>query len=88
MTDKKLFKLIEQLSHDDASIRRLAAEELALADERAIYPLIKALKDDSPGVQDASIRSLISIGGEVTAYMVTPLLREDTPLSEMLQLLY
>lgn len=79
MTDKRLFKLIEQLSHDDASIRRLAAEELALADERAIYPLIRALRDVSPGVQDASIRSLISIGGEVTAYMVTPLLREDTP---------
>ncbi len=79
MTDKRLFLLVKQLNHDDASIRRLAAEELALADERAIYPLIKALKDDSPGVQDASIQSLISIGGEVTAYMVTPLLRNEIP---------
>lgn len=79
MTYKRLFKLIKQLSHNDASVRRLAAEGLALADERAIYPLIRALRDDNPGVQDASIQSLISIGGEVTAYMVTPLLRDEIP---------
>lgn len=80
MTDNRLFKLINQLNHEDASLRRLAAEELAKADERAIYPLIKALRDESPGVQDAAIQSLISIGGEVTAYMVTPLLRDENPL--------
>lgn len=79
MTDKRLFRLIKDLNDADASRRRLAAEELALADERAIYPLIKALRDDSPGVQDASIRSLISIGGDVTAYMVAPLLRDESP---------
>lgn len=80
MTDKRLFRLIKDLNNADASKRRLAAEELASADERAIYPLIKALRDDSPGVQDASIRSLISIGGDVTAYMVLPLLRDESPL--------
>jgi len=80
MTGRVLTGLIKDLNHPDASRRRLAAERLARADERAIYPLIKALRDESPGVQDASIQSLISIGGEVTAYMITPLLREDSPL--------
>lgn len=79
MTDKRLFKLTRELNHKDASTRRLAAEKLASADERAIYPLIKALRDESPGVQDAAIQSLISIGGEVTAYMVIPLLKDETP---------
>lgn len=46
-------------------------------DERALYPLIKALKDENTGVQDAAMQSLIAIGSEVTAYMVIPLLRED-----------
>lgn len=79
MTDKRLFRLIKDLNNDDASKRRLSAEELAFADERAIYHLIKALQDDNPGVQDAAIRSLISIGGDVTAYMVVPLLRDESP---------
>ncbi|HEX7520143.1 MAG TPA: HEAT repeat domain-containing protein, partial [Candidatus Deferrimicrobium sp.] len=39
--------------------------------------LIKALRDSHPGVQDAAMHSLISIGGEVAAWMVLPLLRED-----------
>ena len=92
-------------------------ESLSAADERAIYPLIKMLRDVNPGVQDAAMRSLISIGvdrpdfnyspaekggipetvkeevtypgrgkylpslqGEVVAYMVLPLLREDSYL--------
>ncbi|MFN3479063.1 MAG: HEAT repeat domain-containing protein [Thermodesulfovibrionales bacterium] len=79
MTDKRLLRLIKELNHEDASRRRLAAEELASADERALYPLINALRDDNPGVQDASIRSLISIGGDVTAYMMVPLLRDENP---------
>ncbi len=79
MTDRKLFKLIKELGHKDASRRRLAAEQLAAGDERAVYPLIKALYDENPGVQDASIQSLIAVGGEVTAYMVTPLLRDGNP---------
>lgn len=79
MTDKRLFRLIKDLNSEDASRRRLAVEELAAADERAIFPLIRALRDENPGVQDASIRSLISIGGDVTAYMVCPLLRDESP---------
>ena len=74
---KRLVRLIRDLSHHNASKRRSAAEALAKSDERAIYPLIKALKDENAGVQDAAMRSLISLGGEVTAYMVLPLLRED-----------
>ncbi len=77
---KSIVKLIQKLTDKDPSIRRRSAEELAEGDERAIYPLIKALSDENGGVQDASMRSLISIGGEVTAYMLLPLLREGSYL--------
>jgi HEAT repeat protein len=72
-----LNKYVKDLSNSDDSIRRHAAQELAEADERAIFPLIKALRDDNYGVQDAAMHSLISIGGEVVAHMVVPLLRKD-----------
>ncbi|MBF0328286.1 MAG: HEAT repeat domain-containing protein [Nitrospirae bacterium] len=77
---KNIKKLIQKLSNADPSVRRFAAEELSEADERAIYPLIKCLNDDNAGVQDAAMRSLIFIGGEATAYMVLPLMRENTLL--------
>ena len=73
---KRLKTLIRDLSHADPSKRYAAAEALSCGDERALYPLIKALRDENSGVQDAAMRSLISLGGEVTAYMVIPLLRE------------
>lgn len=77
---KNIKKIIQNLGSDDPSVRRRAAEELGAADERAIYPLVKALNDENAGVQDAAMRALISIGGEVTAYMVLPLLRSNTLL--------
>lgn len=67
----------KNLASPDAGKRRSAVEALSLGDERAIYPLIKALRDSHPGVQDAAMHSLVSIGGEVAAWMVLPLLRED-----------
>lgn len=72
--------LVRKLSDKDPSVRRRAAEDLAEGDERAIYPLIKALSDENAGVQDAAMRSIISIGGETSAYMVLPLLRESSYL--------
>ncbi|MDX9714381.1 MAG: HEAT repeat domain-containing protein [Dissulfurispiraceae bacterium] len=75
---KQIKNLLKKLSHKDPAIRRSAAEDLSQGDERAVYPLIKALNDPNAGVQDAAMRSLISIGGETTAYMVLPLLREGT----------
>ncbi len=74
----KLNKHLRNINDEDASVRRSAAEGLSEGDERAIYPLIKALRDDNYGVQDAAMRSLIEIKGECTAYMVLPLLREDS----------
>lgn len=70
-------EILKDLEASDPARRRGAAETLAGGDERAIYPLIKALRDENPGVQDAAMRSLVAIGGEVTAYMVLPMLRED-----------
>jgi len=68
---------IGDLRHPDPERRRRAAEVLGAADERAVYPLIGALRDVSPAVQDAARRSLAAIGGEATAWMVLPLLREE-----------
>ncbi|MBI5639181.1 MAG: HEAT repeat domain-containing protein [Nitrospirae bacterium] len=77
---KNVLKLIKDLSHHDSAKRRGAAENLSGTDERAVYPLIRAMRDESAGVQDAAMRSLINLGGEITAYMVLPLLREDSYL--------
>ncbi len=70
-------RIRKNLASPDAGKRRSAVEALSHGDERAIYPLIKALRDPHPGVQDAAMHSLVSIGGEVAAWMVLPLLRED-----------
>ena len=80
MNSRKLSRLLHDLVDGDATRRRAAADSLAEADERAVYPLIRALRDESPGVQDAAMRSLSGIGGETTAYMTLPLLREDACL--------
>lgn len=77
---KNIRKVIEKLSSPDPSVRRMAAEALSEGDERAIYPLIKALHDENAGVQDAAMRSLIAIGTEEVAYMTIPLLRENALL--------
>jgi HEAT repeat protein len=80
LKSKTITKYVRDLSDLDVSKRRAAAEALAEADERAVYPLLNALKDDNPGVQDAAMRALTAMGGEVVAYMVLPLLREDSYL--------
>jgi HEAT repeat protein len=75
-----LNKLLRNIKSDDASERRSAAVYLAEGDDRAIYPLIKALKDDNLGVQDAAMHSLMEMKRESTVYMVLPLLRENALL--------
>lgn len=77
---ENLEKYLEDLASEDPAHRRAAAEALCAGDERSIYPLIRALRDENTGVQDAAMRSLGAIGGEVTAYMVLPLLREEALL--------
>ncbi|RJQ45437.1 MAG: hypothetical protein C4538_08390 [Nitrospiraceae bacterium] len=72
-----LERLIKELTHSDPSGRRCAAEALSEGDERAVFPLLKALHDSNLGVQDAAIKSLMRMKNETTAYMVIPLLRED-----------
>lgn len=77
MTNEELAAILQKVTDPDPSERRMAAESLSEADERAIYPLIKALRDENTGVQDAAMRSIVTIGGEVSAYMTLPLLRES-----------
>jgi len=86
---KNIKKFVFKLLNDpDSSQRRSAAEELAFADERAVYPLIKALRDESTAVQESATQALITLGnsddskflvniGEFVTYMVIPLLREE-----------
>jgi HEAT repeat protein len=78
MHTNRLKKLLSNLNDTDALKRRSAAESLAAGDERAVYPLIKALRDENFGVQDAAMRSLMEIRTESTVYMLLPLLREDS----------
>ena len=83
LTAQKMRELARDLEHADPLRRRTAAEMLAVGDERVLLPLIKALRDENQGVQDAAMRSLISIGGEATAYMVLPLLRDEVAIRNM-----
>ena len=83
MHKKRLQSLLKKLGSPEPSTRRHAAEALSDSDERAVYPLIKALRDESPGVQEAAMHSLVEIGGEVTAYMVQPLLRDEPSIRNM-----
>ncbi|MDA8387853.1 MAG: HEAT repeat domain-containing protein [Nitrospiraceae bacterium] len=83
MTSQKVKELLRDLENADSSKRRVAAEHLSAGDERVVLPLIKALRDENQGVQDAAMRSLISIGGEATAYMVLPLLRDEVVIRNM-----
>jgi HEAT repeat protein len=78
MNTNRLNKLLRDLNCDDSSKKRSAAEAMTEGDDRVIYPLIKALRDENFGVQDAAMRSLMEIKKESTAYMVLPLLREDS----------
>lgn len=73
-------RLLKELHSDDPLKRKRAALKLGQKDERAIYPLIQSLSDPHPAVREASIDSLIKIGGEVTAFMLLPLLRLNTKL--------
>ncbi|MBF0537979.1 MAG: HEAT repeat domain-containing protein [Nitrospirae bacterium] len=73
---KKLYSLIRKLGGPNPSERRTAATILSEGDERAIYPLIKALSDANAAVQEAAMQSLIQIGGEMVAYMTIPVLRK------------
>lgn len=76
-------ELIELIHSEDAAVRRDAAYRLAGADARAIYPLVRALWDENPGVQEAAMSSLMSFAGEEAIWAVMPLLREDAPRRNM-----
>ncbi|MFH0924499.1 MAG: HEAT repeat domain-containing protein [bacterium] len=66
------------LKSEDKFARREAAERLGeLKSPLAVYPLTKALCDNSKGVQEAAADALINIGGEGTVYNMAPLLRNE-----------
>ncbi len=77
MHSTTLNKYLRNLNDADSSKRRAAAEALSDGDDRVLYPLIKALRDENLGVQDAAMRSLMKLKKESTVYMLLPLLREE-----------
>jgi len=76
-------ELIEQLQARDPALRREAASRLAESDARAIHPLVQALWDESPGVQEAAVNALGSFDSDAAVWAVLPLLREDAPRRNM-----
>lgn len=78
--------LLKQLKSDDPWERREALEELGRAGKDDAIPyLVSGLSDENPGVQQASVDALISIGNPTVVNSVTPLLRDDknAPLRNM-----
>jgi HEAT repeat protein len=62
----------------DPSVRRDACESIADGRKEQYIPdLIEVLRDVHPGVREAAINALTSIGGKVVAEAVAPMLRLD-----------
>jgi len=72
-------RLIEALTGEDASGRRLACEEIAglRQPHELIRPLAEALGDSDHGVSEAAMNALVEIGGTVVVAAVAPLLRHN-----------
>ncbi len=67
-----------RLRSPDPSLRREAAEALGECEETgAVTALVEGLRDESPGVQEAAMASLVRIGGARVVQAVLPLLRQD-----------
>lgn len=69
---------LARLRSPDPSQRREAAEALGeCEDASAVTALVEGLRDESPGVQEAAMASLVRIGGARVVQAVLPLLRQD-----------
>ncbi len=69
--------ILSNLRDGDPYKRRLACEAIEESKDEAYVPhLIKMLYDANPGVREASVNALVSIGGKPVAEAVAPLLRE------------
>jgi HEAT repeat protein len=69
---------LARLRSPDPSLRREAAEALGeCEDASAVTALVEGLRDESPGVQEAAMASLVRIGGARVVQAVLPLLRQD-----------
>ncbi len=69
----------EMLASPDPYLRRDACETIAEARMMAFVPsLVVLLRDQDPGVREASIYALTTIGGEAVAEAVVPLLTEES----------
>ncbi len=80
--NKSIKTLLRELQSGDPLKRKRAALQLGTKDIRAVYPLIQSLSDKNPAVREASIDALIQIGGEATALMLLPLLRQKPELRD------
>jgi len=88
MTNKNHIELlIEQLSHDDHTIRYEAAQELGtMQDDRAVQCLIDALPDSNHKVQYAALSGLVKHGDNRAAEPIIAMLLID-PRNRLWELL-
>ncbi len=69
---------IEQLSHDDFSVRRMAAEVLGqMGDERAIPPLLVTLRDEEWQVRNTAIEALSCLNSDAVLRELLPFLESE-----------
>ena len=75
--EKEMLQQLDRLHEKDLSVCRDAIGALTgVKDARVLYPLIKALQDDAPGVQQAAMDALIAFEDEAAVYQVLPLLSD------------
>lgn len=77
ISEKEMLQQLDRMHEKDPCIRRDAIGVLTgVKDARVLYPLIKSLQDDAPGVQQAAMDALIAFEEEAAVYQVLPLLSD------------
>ena len=76
--EKEMLQQLDRMHDKDPSVLRDAVGLLTgVKDARVLYPLIKALQVDDPGIQQAAIDALIAFEDEAAVYHILPLLSDS-----------
>ena len=76
--EKEMLQQLDRMHDKDPSVLRDAVGLLTgVKDARVLYPLIKALQVDDPGIQQAAIDALIAFEDEAAVYQVFSLLSDS-----------
>lgn len=75
ISENDILLQLELINDEDSMIRRDAIESLTgVQDARMLYPMIKALQAEGPGIQQAAMDALVAFNDEAAVYNVLPLL--------------